>query len=67
MKNEMASMRNQNSRMDGLRMRADRRGNTIGRAVRNVKTNFVDFVNENAYVDDDDHDFASLDNKDWFG
>jgi hypothetical protein len=24
-------------------------------------------VNENAYVDDDDHDFASLDNKDWFG
>jgi hypothetical protein len=54
MKNEMASMRNQNSRMDGLRMGADRRGNTIGRAVRNVKTNFVDFVNENAYVDDDD-------------
>jgi hypothetical protein len=59
MKNEMASIRQQNNRMDGLRMRVDRRGNIIGRAIRNVKTNFVDFMNENADVDDDDHNFVS--------
>jgi hypothetical protein len=40
--------------MDGLRMGFDQRVNTIRKVVRNVKTNFVD---ENAYVDDDDYEF----------
>jgi len=44
-------------------MRADWRGNTIWRAILNVKNNF----DENTYVYDDDHDLAFMDNKDQFG
>ena len=50
--------------MDGLRIKANQRGNIIERDVRNVKTNFIDFMDINANIKDDDHDFASLDNRD---
>jgi hypothetical protein len=47
-------------------MGADRRENIIWRAERNVKTYFIDFVDENTYVDDDDdYGFASMGNRDW--
>jgi hypothetical protein len=52
--------------MNGLKMGADRRENIIWRAERNVKTYFIDFVDENTYVDDDDdYGFASMGNRDW--
>jgi hypothetical protein len=52
--------------MNGLKMGADRRENIIWRAERNVKTYFIDFVDENTYVDDDDdYAFASMGNRDW--
>ena len=54
-KHEMASMRKQNSGTDGLRMGANQQGTLVQRAVRNVKTDFVDFVDENANVNDDDY------------
>ena len=50
--------------MDGLRMGSNCRGKTIQRAIKNVKTNIVDFTDENAYVHDDDHDFTSEGNRD---
>jgi hypothetical protein len=52
--------------MNGLKMGADRRENIIWRAERNVKTYFIDFVDENTDVyDDDDYGFASMENRDW--
>jgi hypothetical protein len=53
--------------MSGLRIGANWWGNPICRTAWNVKTNFVDFVDENANVDDDDYDFVFMDNKDQFG
>jgi hypothetical protein len=68
LKDEMGPMRQQNKRMDGLRMRANWRGNIIWKSVRNVKHDFVDFMGENINVDyDDDYNFASVGDKDWFG
>ena len=55
----MALMRQQN--------RADQRGNTIRRAVWNVKIDFIDFIDENIDVDDDDYDFVSMGNRHEFG
>jgi len=40
-----------------LRMGANWRGNIIQRAVQNVKTYFIDFMDENTNVDDDDYNF----------
>jgi hypothetical protein len=63
----VALMRQQNSRTNGLRMGADQRGNIILRAVWNVKIDFIDFVDENVDVDDDDYDFVSMGNRHEFG
>jgi len=63
----MALMRQQNSRTNGLRMGAYQRENTIWRAVWNVKIDFIDFVDENVDVDYDDYDFASVRNRHEFG
>lgn len=41
--------------------------NPIQKAVWNVKTNFVDFVDENTDADDNDYNFAFVKNRDWFG
>ena len=38
---------------------ADRRGNTVHMAVRNVRSDFEEFVDENADAGEDDYDFAS--------
>jgi hypothetical protein len=65
----MASVRQQNSGTNGLRMGAHRRGKTIWRAIQNVKTDFIDFMDENTNVDDDDYDydFAFMGNRNWSG
>lgn len=63
-KHEMASMRKQNSGTDGLRMGVDQQGTLVQSAVQNVKIDFVDFVDENANVNDDDYEFASMENRD---
>ena len=60
LKDVMALMRQQNSRLDRLRMGANWRGNIIQRAVQNVKTYFIDFMDENTNVDDDDYNFYPL-------
>ena len=39
---------------------ADLRGNTVRTAVRNNKSYFEEYVDENADVDEDDYDFASV-------
>ena len=39
---------------------ADRRGNTVRTAVRNNNSYFEEYVDENAGVDEDDYDFASV-------
>jgi len=69
LKDEMALVRQQNSGTNGLRMGAHWRGNTIWRAIQNVKTDFIDFMDENTNVDDDDYDydFAFIGNRNWFG
>jgi hypothetical protein len=38
---------------------ADRRGNTVCMAVRNVRSDFEEFVDENVDVGEDNYDFAS--------
>ena len=38
---------------------ADRRGNTVRMAVQNVRSDFEEFVYENADAGEDDYDFAS--------
>jgi len=63
LKDEMTFMRQQHSGIDGFRMVASWRGNIIWRAIQNVK---IDFVYENAIVDDDDYNFASIGNRDRF-
>lgn len=65
----MTSVRQQNSGTNRLRMGADQRWNTIWRAIQNIKTNFIDFMDENTNTDDDDYDynFAIMGNRDWFG
>jgi uncharacterized protein (UPF0335 family) len=52
LKDEVNSIKQQNSG-------ADRRGNTVRVAVRNVKSDFEEFVDENADAGEDDYDFAS--------
>ena len=48
-----------------LEIGADRIRNPIRKAIQNVNTEFVDFMDENTNVDDDDdHEFASIGNKD---
>jgi hypothetical protein len=47
------SIKQQNSR-------ADRRGNTVRRAVRNARSVFEEFVERNADVGEDDYYFASI-------
>jgi len=39
--------------------RVDRRGNTVRMAVRNVRSDFEEFVDENADAGEDDYDFAT--------
>jgi hypothetical protein len=63
----MTLMRQQNSKMDRLRIGADQQGNPIWKVVRNVKTDSVDFIDENADANDDDYDFAFVGYRDWFG
>jgi len=46
------SIKQQNSGVDRL-------GNTVRMAIRNVRYDFEEFVNENADVGEDDYDFAS--------
>jgi hypothetical protein len=53
--------------MDRSRIRVDQQGNPIWKVVRNVKIDFVDFIDENADVDDEDYDFAFVGYRDWFG
>ena len=53
MKDEVNSIKQQNSG-------ADRRGNTVCIAVRNVRFDFEEFVDDNAEAGEDDYDFASL-------
>jgi len=48
----MNSIKLQNSR-------ADCRGNTVCMAVRNVSSDFEEFVHDNADTSEDDYDFAS--------
>jgi hypothetical protein len=38
---------------------SDRQGNTINRAVQNVRSEFKEFVDENVDEGEDDYDFAS--------
>jgi hypothetical protein len=52
LKDEVNSIKQQNSG-------ADRRGNTVRMAVRNVIFDFEEFVDENVDVGEDDYDFAS--------
>ena len=53
LKDEVNSIEQQNSG-------ADRRGKTVRMAVRNVKSDFEEFVDENAHAGEDDYDFASV-------
>ena len=53
LKDEVNSIKQQHSG-------ADRRGNTVRTAVRNNKSYFEEYVDENADVDEDDYDFASV-------
>ena len=46
--------------MDGLEMGADWRRNINWRAVENVKTKFIDFMNENTNVNDDEYKSISV-------
>ena len=52
LKDEVNSIKQQNSG-------ADRRENTIRMAVRNVRSDFEEFVDENTDGGEDDYDFAS--------
>jgi len=52
LKVEVTSIKQQNSG-------ADRRGNMVCMAVRNVRSDFEEFVDENTDVGEDDYDFAS--------
>ena len=52
LKDEVNSIKQQNSG-------ADRQGNTVCMAVRNVRSDFKEFVDENADAGEDDYDFAS--------
>ena len=52
LKDEVNSIKQQNSG-------ADRRGNTVHMAARNVISDFEEFVDENADGGEDDYDFAS--------
>ena len=52
MKDEVNSIKQQNSGVD-------RRGNTIHMVVQNVRSDFEEFVDENAHAGEDDYDFAS--------
>jgi hypothetical protein len=45
---------------------ADRQGNPIWRALQNVKIDFIDFVDENTNVDDNEYNFAFMDYRDQF-
>jgi hypothetical protein len=56
LKDEVNSMKQQNSG-------ADRLGNTIRMAVWNVRSDFEEFVDENADAGEDDYDFASGPNR----
>jgi len=51
LKDEVNSIKQQNSG-------ADRRANTVRMAVRNVRSDFEEFVDENADAREDDYDFA---------
>jgi hypothetical protein len=62
LKDKKTSIRQWNSRTS-LRIGDDWRGNTIW----NVKTNIVDFIDENIDIDINDYDFASMRNRDQFG
>lgn len=63
LKDEMTLMRQQHSGIDVFGMVASSRGNTIWRAIQNVE---IDFVDENANVNNDDYNFASIGNRDRF-
>jgi hypothetical protein len=52
LKDEVNSIKQQNGG-------ADRRGNKVHMAVRNVRSDFDEFVDENANAGEDDYDFAS--------
>ena len=52
LKDEVNSIKQQNSG-------ADRQGNTVCMAVRNVRSDFKEFVDKNADAGEDDYDFAS--------
>jgi hypothetical protein len=52
LKDEVNSIKQHNSG-------ADRRGNTVCMAVRNVRSDFEEFVDENADAGEDDYDFAT--------
>jgi hypothetical protein len=52
LKDKVNSIKQQNSGVD-------HRGNTVRMAVRNVRYDFEEFVNENADAGEDDYDFAS--------
>jgi hypothetical protein len=51
LKDEVNSIKQQNSG-------ADRRGNTVHIAIRNVIFDFEEFIDENTYAGEDDSDFA---------
>jgi len=63
LKDKKTLIRQWNSRTCRLRIGDDWRGN----AIWNVKTNIVDFMDENIDIDTDDYDFASIRNRDQFG
>jgi len=48
-------------------MGANWRGNTIQKAIQNVKIDFINFMDENTNVDDDDYNFVSVGYRDQFG
>jgi len=52
LKDEVNSIKQQNSGVDC-------RGNTVCMVVRNVRSDFEEFVDENADEGEDDYDFAS--------
>ena len=60
-----------NNGIEKLEIGADQIQNPIRKAIQNVNTKFIDFMDENTNVDDadddDDPEFASISNKDWFG
>jgi hypothetical protein len=53
LKDEVNSIKQQNGG-------ADRQGNTVRMAVRNNRSNFEEYVDENADMGEDDYDFASV-------